>query len=382
MNSVEESENEARENLQVGNFLTAKREYEKILSQKRIALDDKIYFEEKINFATQKYEDSLKVGTGEVFFPVYYYEKKLAKLCKVKIRCENSSGKTDDFKNVEGAVEKSLDKIIKDNYADTVYVFDWGLNDYQIDIVDLNGNKIEPDKLSGKSFELAAAVALFSYIFEITVPPQWIFTGIVNEDGNLLNVEYIKEKFQICLAEREEDLKFFIPLQGSNNDKQVESKGISDIFSNYFIPRLNIEEQKYKLGKIRITLDIHKIKTTDNFEHIVAKFDFKNDYKNNNNDIIAPEEGKIIMNKFFVNVISRLSDSKGVIIDGLRPNYLNARIGSLLKENKISNFVAVRSQLVSDIKSGKSFATVFVVTEKNTPTRMVGDAFEYYLKKL
>lgn len=365
----------AEKSFTLGNFLTAERQYKK-LAESALTDEDKIYFSGEAERASALYKKAFAVSSGEVFFPVYNEKEKSAQLLKVKVEnINNGDTSTNEITKIVKPVTDYLDLLLKKEVK-TIFVFDWNVKNLNFKFFDLHGKEIDPKKIKGRSYELAVAIAMISFLIKKKVSPQNIFTGEVDSHGKIGRVEYIEQKYEVCKNERKGKFNFVIPSLNKNRKDGIRkvsmlSECFLSVFGNSLLKAMkNINEVE---GIRAITLEIKKVLACDKQRHMTAIFTHP--------ATLTDQETKLVMTQFISAIVGFLSSPQGMILDGLKQSPIYARVSSLLKENHISNFIAIRNYRKDDDTSGKSRATVYVVGIKGDHTRQVGDSFEYYLPK-
>ncbi|MBK9404449.1 MAG: hypothetical protein IPN57_07950 [Ignavibacteria bacterium] len=103
------------------------------------------------------------------------------------------------MKKVKEAVIKFLDDYLFQEIK-TIMVLDWKIDDLQAEVKNIPNTNIDfsafTKSIEGRSFELAAAIALISRILDIKISTDYIFSGSVESDGNhikLLLVDRIRK---------------------------------------------------------------------------------------------------------------------------------------------------------------------------------------------
>jgi len=364
---------EARISLELGNFLTAQKQFMQ-LAKKSKTLVDKIFYNKTAQHCAEQYKNSLHIVAGEAFFPVR--DKKNNENRLLKVKCEKSLSSVEHPKWLSSLIETMsnyFDEMLRKR-EEKIFVFDWGLKSLAIKFTDLQEKEITLQELEGKSYELAAAAAIFSFFFQKKISANYIFTGGVNKNFHISSVSLIEEKYEVCMRERKANVKLFIPADNGNRKKEINKiDNLDSLFEVVFgATVLGSIENITNNNDIRsIKLEVKNVRTSDKKYHRTAIFTTP--------EKLSIKETTIVMADFLPRITSYLSDPKGMIIDGLRQSHLYFRLGMMMKENHISNFIAVRSFKKEDTNTGKSSATVVITTNKGESQRSVGEEFEYYL---
>jgi len=363
-----------------GNYIHAKDIYSKLLNGSKL-FEEKRDYKNKIKDCSENHKKVLRLSAGEAFFPVYDEATGESAVLTLRITdSPKSITKVLDIENVKKCVFSFLDKYLYDEVKN-IMVFDWGdFKNLKAEIKEIPHTNKEFEKfimnIDGKSYELAAAVALISKMLNVKISSKYIFSGIVNfESYNLkiFEVDKVEEKLSAIKIERPDTEKFFTP--GKSKDKILDSttdftKLIEIIYSNFN----NIKDIILSDSSInKLTLNVSEIMSEDNKEYTLFKF---------GHGSIKDDEGTQIneLYKFFKNNFnSSKKFSRGFVIDGLLINYLTPMLISIKEiTNHISDFAAVYKSPDKD-----NFKKAIVIRSSNNAnsTRKEGDIF-YYQEKI
>lgn len=357
------------------NFRTAKKIYSQLIRKSKDNLEDKVHFEAELERVNSLYSLQQNLQTGEAFFPVYHKERNVSSLCKAVFTESNTPGNVDsDIRFILKQAAQYLDNILKDIKPE-IMVLDWGIENLTVNFR-LPDNNPLLEKMDGKSYLLAVAAAAMSYLIGQQISFNKVFTGVIRDgDTNIFQVDALESKLEIIKAERLKLWEFFVP-EGSNlgQKRVIPVKTLTNFFDRLFGKKIiDFLKRKNNPGKRRISVELLKnIPARDGKKHAYALFRHPEDLTN--------DESKRIMSEYLQRAFDLLASKQGVIVDGLRPAYLYARLGSLAKEQYISNFMAVRRYNADDKNENISRAFVFVVAQGGA-NRSLGESFEYFLPK-
>lgn len=372
MNTIE-SEKSVSKKFNLGNYLSAEKQFRELLNNSE-DFEDKIYFRNKIADCKEFGETAVNLAAGEAFFPVFDQTGNNSSVLTIRITKSPSGTKTFDIENIRSAVIKFLDDYLFKEIR-TIMVLDWKTEDLKAEIKEIpninNDFREFTESIEGRSYELAAAIALISKILDVKISADYVFSGGIKADGEnvkLLPVERIKEKLDCIKTERPDLKKFIVPMSVKMSDKIISRKDklsevVSEVFENF---NTDLENSLSKLNKF--TLVINESETEDNQKVLI--FNFNHGTLRNGNRI--PE--------YFKNIHKLLiGREEGMIIDGFKPAFLSPMLISMQEvANHISNFIAVRH---GDVTGDFATATVVRTNNTNTSTYKVGDTFRYKLSQ-
>jgi len=374
--TLEKKEKSALNNFKLGNYKQAAGEYSNLLNNTDIQ-EDKYFYENKINLCNENHNLVTYLSEGEAFFPVYNEADKITAILSLKITNSPSGKKQYDISVVKEAVKIFLDDYLFREIK-TVMVFDWMIDNLVAEIKFIPNSNEDFNRfvegIGGRSFELAATVAIISKILDVKVSEKFIFSGSVEIDDGKIRIKRanrVEDKLKCVVLERPSTSKFFIPnnanietdslLSGINFLKEL----IPEIFPNFKEILHNKMFSDSTENKITLKLNDSNIK--DGPDIIVFNFEHE-----------KIEDCYISKIPRYLKNISSLikGEKKGIVLDGLRASFLPTMlVSSQDVANQISNFIAVR-YLAPDDKVYSKAAVVRTVNSGN-PTLNVGDHFLY-----
>lgn len=360
-----------------GRFSGAIGEYRKLL-KKLNSIEDKIYFKNKIKSLAEQQKNTFVYSPGEMIFPVYYDTQKAGMLLKVKIKKSGSkAGGNIEYKHIADTAEKWLSNELARITRD-VYVFRWIPDDLTIEFSTLNGSIINTEDIAGKSYEAALLLCLVSCALNISIKPQiTVSASLAGHNSSLAAVNHLDEKYSVCAQEFPSLKQFY-----HAGNPEVKNKVLYKVTDPYTLLNMIMGNQVRSFLK-------SNLKTLP-FRHCSAKLTRKykaNDQKSHDYlkiktpESMSNEEMAQIMTNFFPGIEKYIGGPDGTIIDGIRPAVLSAHFGTISRPNMIKNFTAARIYAKNDDETLSSSAMVFSVSDKNRPTRNLGEVIFFRLKK-
>ncbi|MBS1550867.1 MAG: hypothetical protein JST15_02220 [Bacteroidetes bacterium] len=376
---TEETEKSASKKFNLGNYLSAERQFKELLNNSK-DFEDKTYFRNKIADCKEYREIVMNLSAGEAFFPVFDQAGNNSSVLTIRITDNPTGTKTFDIKKIKEAVIKFLDDYLYQEVK-TIMVLDWKkIEDYKAEIKNipnLNDDFREfTESIEGRSFELAAAIALISKILDLKISPDFVFSGNIEDAGTsviLKPVNRIKEKLDCIKAERPDMKKFIVPSGLKISDKIISKKNslknvVSEVFSKFDKDlEKSLFENKF-VEKITLKINTSKIKN----RKAVSVFNFIHP-NIQEKDIKRISEYLFNTGSFIKNI------KQGIVIDGLKVAYLSPMLLSMSNvTNHISNFVAVR---FGPPEGNNAKAAVVRTNNSNTSKYKVGDTFSYKISQ-
>lgn len=347
--------------MEEGNYKRAISEYQKLLSLKS-HFREKADINQKINTANSFYESAVNISIGEVFFPVVNRASSRGLVLTGKVSIDEKSDLSQDLQKKWTRIKKITADFL-DEYLvkeiKTVMVLDWQMDRYEFSVKPIHNSKIKiKELLTGGSLELAMFISLLSIILNEKVENSYAFSGEVNENYTIGQVDGIKEKTDAIKSERTGVNNFIVPHQtGTTNKIHKVVDTLADAVSIIF-PTLNkiLRQENSKLGKRRLTLIMTNVKIANKVIDY-ADFDF------GNRDNIDEKEGEKIY-RFLQNNIDRCKNHKnGLIISGLTISY-SAPMFVVPLYNQTPKFLAIRYTAASSLKPNEGAAYVIHSNDK------------------
>jgi len=362
--------------LNIGNYKQAITLFEQ-LKEDCDDCEKKNEIEIKIDDCSNNHAKILELSAGEAFFPVFDEATGLSVFLTLQITSSPGNTKVLNIENVKKCVFRYMDKYLFDEVKN-IMVFDWGdFKNLKAEIKEIPHTNKEFENfimnIDGKSYELAAAVALISKMLNVKISSKYIFSGIINLESDNLKiskVEKVNDKLFGIKIERPDTEIFFTPEKSDDKiiNPSTDFKKVSDIVFTNFNTLNDIIINNETIMKI--TLSISDAETEDFIKTKLFKF--------KQPDSINDDEGLQVNEifKFFKNNVNHFKGTiEGIVIDGLKVNYLTPMLIAIKDiTNHVSNYLAVT-------KTGskkENFAKAIVVRSSNSnPTRKEGDIFYY-----
>jgi len=281
-----------------------------------------------------------EIGYGEAFLPVVNTENKRSILIKVKIIKKEVSSKEKYLQSWE-IVKKLVFDYLHDMVAkEELDFYLIGLNLQNIYFkFSVNNNK----EIEGKSFELALAIALLSYIINLKPNCKCALTGKIATNSNnkfmLEAVDYIEEKIQIL-----QDYQFIEKLVVV--DTNIEDSKIINVqkFDEVIKEIFDYEKVKNKIrglhdsqcvNTIKYTIDDIRLKKCNNKKIKAKRITIEH-------SMIDENQVKYV-NEFYSKLVEKISKLKSpVLIDKAVAGFENSFI-VLHALNKPIEFLAINN---------------------------------------
>lgn len=342
---MEEDIKSAENSFELGNYKHSEKLYKK-LHKESVRYEDKNDFKNRSDLSFEYFKKVTVLDSGEACFPVYDEAEDNASIITLRITNKPSGSKTFAIDNVKSAVQTFLDEYLKDNIKELM-VFDWNLHNLIAEVKEIpNSNKNFKkftDFIEGRSFELAAFMALISYILNLKISSKYAFTGVIESDGENIDIEdvdKISEKLKCLKIERPGVSKFIIPENIIHlKDKTINPyNSIEDIVKDVFKNFSKLLESSIREDESIKKFILKTIQSRSKNKQSILIFKFSHPR--------LIEEGFLNrIPQFFENISDKLKETeRGVILDGLLPNFLAPMlVSSPSVANHIRNFIAVRS---------------------------------------
>ncbi len=376
MASVEEANSLSR----IKNYLRAKGIYEELLSEDS-GIRNRTILKEEIERCEREYQKSIQnMGIGEAQFPIYHQEEKCASIIKLKASTDAKGNIPLDIKNVIECLLEELSRILKrdDNkFRNFFHTFSWDLDKLCCYVEVADTKKL----VVSKSYELAAAMAIISYIINIPVGADYIFTGTLASDKSKVRigpVDLIDVKRKAVLAERPATRAFFVPTSNEQySNPAIPEDNLGSVLSKVFVNfdddlaaalyEYSDKEPKDFCPRL-ISLRLKEIE--DNKGVPITIFAFKHPQIEDN----EIKEAIHFLERDVADLIFR--HSKGIVIDGLKLSCLTPVLVSCpILRNGNQNFIATR---YSNPKESNAKACVVKTPVQTKDLKyLVGDVLEY-----
>lgn len=382
-------EEKAYDLLSYGRYQKAKELYLKLLENSESAAD-KAHFRSEIASCDRYIREISQIGIGEACFPVYYEPIDAAiPLTAVvsKHRSENTPQYlADTWDAVKPLLTAFLDRYLLEKVR-SVVVFDWGLDEYSISIKKLPNHDSKYDdivnNLSGESIMLSVFMAALSVIINKPISNTVAFSAsLANRNNNIvvqrINDKSIPAKLRSINEERPWIDKLFIPYENDENEQKVYrvdevKKIIEDIFPDF---GSELKENQGTLGRddgqngkrSMVLKEYDDVETNSGEIHYYLYF--------KHGKVLLEDIHKII-EYFRILPDMFVRQEKGVIIDGLRMNFMVPLL--LLQQtvfNHVSNFVAIR---YTGYGTSNEAIAIVVRTGNMNKTRELGEVIRYRL---
>lgn len=361
------------------NFQTiiAKLEEEK---EKSSDPEDIYAINDKLVLYRHYYNQLQNLNFGEAYFPVINaMNLNLSGLRIIKV--SNSGGKVQyglasSWNNVKKFVANFLNDYLYKEIKNIMF-FNWGFDDYSVEIKDLNDKIEKIDETKGDSLELAMAVALISLVMQHRVKPIYAFTGRVIYENNIHmigNVNHIQQKSNILQREYYFLKNLIVPIKTDNDNFQIEFGKFDDLIKFLFpdfkniILKLLAEENFDNFGKRKVYANLEKIKTLEGIECNLLKI--------NQTNILFDDWEKYA--KFLSNLERKIwKDRLPVIVDGKIISFV-VPILTAKSINHVVDFIAVRNV------NGDSHNTTnacIVETAKLNSKYKIGQRIQYKIEQ-
>jgi hypothetical protein len=379
---MKSTEQEADRLFKIGNFLAAKKIYSKL--RNKSDFESKRYFDGEIESCGEYNRQMSYSEIGEAMLPVYDKATGTGSVFTLKVGTSSEYSREFDITDLKKEVTDFLDKILADSGTNNfrMHVLDWQTEHLKAYLKPLPNENDEfkefANNADGNSFQLAASIALISYITKSVIKPIYAFSGVLEPDLKLGKIGLVKEKLDALSIERPKVKKLFISSSdGKLKDSRIIRPGsFSDIVDTVFPKFASSPEETFSnIGNLRrISLTINK--SNDIREGMKGnKFRvFCFDHPKGKDGKVFDHELKSIF-EFLKNVsLLAKGSSDGIILDGLILSCMNPAF-CMVKglANDIGNFLAVR---FSNTEDGKVKAAVITST-KNAKGYEPGDVILY-----
>ncbi len=326
MSELYKKEDKLQKLIDSGNFNKAL-ELLKDLIETSDDLDDRVSFRNKYEELKKIREEYYSLDIGEAYFPVYDSAKQSGTIRVIQVEKKNDEN-TALPEGIVNCIRLFLDSYIKRNII-RLKIFDYTLNGLGFKINEMIGNEQNKD-VNGKSYELALLLAVLSYLFDVKISENFVFSSRVKEgqDSVKLNsVNHLEEKFLAIKEELGKNVIFVVPGSCSiKNNNILCLEKVEDAVNKVFpllygniLDRKNIFEDKIYLHEPRKTsiVSINKdetayVKDTDK-EVWVLKFEHAEKLRAQTLPGIY---------EFFKDIANIVIHCPKAAIDGLKPNYL------------------------------------------------------------
>ncbi len=301
----------------------------KVLKENSKDLEERVSFRNQYEKMEKFREEYYSLDIGEAYFPVYDTAKQIGAIRVIQVEKKNDEN-TALPGEIINCIKLFLDIYIKQNII-RLKIFDYTLNGLGFKIKEMIGNEQNRD-VDGQSHELALLLAVLSYLFDVKVSENFVFSARVKEgrDSVKLNsVNYLEEKYLAIKEELGPNVIFVVPGSCSMKDENIHClEKVEDVVNKVFpllsgniLDRKNKFEDKIYLHEPRKTsiVSIQKdeagladVKDTDK-EVWVLKFEHAEKLRAQTLPGIYD---------FFKGISEIIINCPTAIIDGLRPNYL------------------------------------------------------------
>lgn len=182
---MEELINSAEKSFNLGNYKESQKHYKKLF-KKANNYDDKNDFRNRAELSAEHYIKVINLDIGEASFPVYHEAENNASIITIKITDTPSGSRQFNIEKVKDTIRLFLDDYLS-KYASKIIILDWGVNNLYAEVKNIpNKNPTFnnfTELIDGRSFELAASVALISRLLNTKIPDGYSFSGVIETNG-------------------------------------------------------------------------------------------------------------------------------------------------------------------------------------------------------
>ena len=314
----------------------------------------------------------LKLNPGEAIFPTikdnhdgYAYTLKLTR------NNETLAKNLGNFDNIVELVTQYLNSYFEKNNI-PILIFDLKLSEHSIGvkkIISANSHNQKIENIYGNSFELAAAVALISYLINEPVSSDFAFSGALefrNDEIYIKEVGELEEKEKILREEYPNLKKFY-----SAKNTETFTKLINEVFGDGFNDKIKeavLNNDSIQIIRYSIENDAEIYLNNKRTNATILKFSHGN-----------ISEYKLKQLYHFLSRIDINKINKAVIIDGLYPVFAMGMLAPLFN-NKINKFLAVRyphASVPDKLKKEFNFFAIIIYKSKSYTQAEIGDVIYF-----
>jgi len=341
-------------------------------------IDDEIYYRNKLEEISDKLSN-FNLLEGEAFFPVVIEATGEGVLKIIKVTSDECNFSKPIPEKIKNIVEVFLDGFIKKEIPHLL-IMDFKLNDLKMTVKPLAGNDYEDIAgIDGNSYDAALFIAVLSYLFSIKVSKGFVFSAVlsVNEKKIIASkVKHTYKKEEAVIKGLGEQGRLYIHSSNIEAGNNIEKFNDADELVLKALPNLK--------NAINNAINIAMSSKNPKFDFLRLSNKISGNTESNKKVIIFTFNHSAIQHTklkdvylFFKDISGELiKENNGIIIDGLRVNYL---VPMLLcqKEvtNHIKNFVAIRHTSLD--KEGYEVAVVVRINSREEADYKVGDVIYY-----